>query len=152
MAVKNEEKKPGIVNLLACKCPRCRKGDMFVHNNPYKWGKFMKMNEKCAVCGQVFDIEVGFYYGTGFMSYALSVALSVVTLVAWWVLADISINDNRIFYWLVFNALFLIALQPVLMRLSRTFWLAFFVRYEHNWRQKAAKQPERVNAAQMNGW
>jgi uncharacterized protein (DUF983 family) len=148
----DNQKKPSILNLLICKCPRCRRGDMFQHSNPYKLNKFMKMNETCPVCGQVFDIEVGFYYGTGFVSYALAVALSVATLVAWWVLIGVSIDDNRIFYWLGFNALFLVALQPILMRLSRTIWLAFFVPYDRQWRTKEAKKPERVNADQMNGW
>lgn len=152
MELSDDQRKPSILKLLSCKCPRCRRGDMFEVSNPYNLKKFMKMHETCPVCGQVYDIEVGFYYGTGFVSYALAVALSVATLVAWWVLIGISISDNRIFYWLGFNALFLVAMQPVLMRFSRTLWLAFFVPYDRQWKTREAKKPERINAAQMNGW
>ncbi|RYF95611.1 MAG: hypothetical protein EOO02_23090, partial [Chitinophagaceae bacterium] len=70
------EQNPGITKLLACKCPRCRRGDMFAVKNPWQLKTTMKMNESCAVCGQPFDIEVGFYYGSSYVSYALSVALS----------------------------------------------------------------------------
>lgn len=87
------------------------------------------MHEKCPVCGQPTEIEVGFYYGTGYVSYALTVAFSVATFVAWWVLIGFSLYDNRIFYWLAINAVLLIALQPVFMRWSRTIWLSWFVNY-----------------------
>ena len=146
------DKKLSPLRLLQCKCPRCRRGDMFEYKNPYNLKKFMRMHETCPVCGQVFDIEVGFYYGSGFVSYALTIALSVATLVAWWVLIGFSSNDNRIFYWLAFNAIFLVALQPPLMRLGRALWLAFFVRYNRNWKTIPPKAPERQNEAMKNAW
>lgn len=37
----------------------------------------VKMNERCPVCGQPMEIVKGFYYSTGYVSYALSVAVSV---------------------------------------------------------------------------
>jgi hypothetical protein len=115
------------------KCPRCRRGPMFNHGNPYaKWSlkHIFDMPDKCPECGQRFEMEQGFWYGTGYVSYALAVAVSVVTFIAWWVLIGISVNDNRIFYWLGFNAVLLLLLQPWLMRLSRVIYLYFFVRYD----------------------
>ena len=94
------------------------------------------MYKECPVCGQPTEIEVGFYYGTGYVSYALTVALSVATFVAWYVLIGMSVDDNRFFYWLGFNALLLVVLQPYLMRLSRTIWLSFFVRYNSRWKEQ----------------
>jgi hypothetical protein len=129
-----KEKKPSLFNLFACKCPRCRKGDMFIDKNSWNLKNTMKMNKECLVCGQHFEPEVGFYFGAGYVSYALTVALCIATLVAWWVLIGFSFNDNRFFYWMIFNAVFLIALQPYLMRVSRTGWLAFFTKYDPNWR------------------
>jgi len=70
------EKKPGIITLLKCKCPRCRKGDMFENKNPYILKETMKMNKECPVCGQPLNIEVGFYYGSSYISYAVAVALA----------------------------------------------------------------------------
>jgi hypothetical protein len=89
----------------------------------------MEMYENCPVCDQRMELEVGFYYGTGYVSYALTVALSVTTFVAWWLLIGMSVNDNRFFWWLGINISLLIVLQPYLMRLSRAIWLSFFVRY-----------------------
>ena len=147
----SENGKPGILNLLQCKCPRCRLGDMFVSKKAYARG-FMKMYDRCPVCGQYFDIEVGFYYGSSYVSYGIAVAISVATFIAWWVIIGISYSDNRIFYWLVLNAILILALQPVLMRLSRTVWLAMIVKYDPDWREHPAEEPERTNDEQKNMW
>jgi len=145
-------KPSGIIAALACKCPRCRRGDMFAAKNPYRLKTTMKMNGQCPVCRQPFDIEVGFYYGSSYVSYALSIAISVASLVAWWVIIGFSTSDNRFFYWLTANAVLLVVLQPVLMRLARSIWLAFFVRYDKNWQTTEPAAPERVNKDQMNNW
>lgn len=72
---------------------------------------------------------MGFWYGTGYVSYALSVALSVTSFVAWWVLIGMSTKDSRFFWWLGSNIALLLLLQPWLMRLSRVIYLYFFVSY-----------------------
>src|SRR4051812_39901978 len=102
---------PGVFNLFKCKCPRCRKGDIFEDKNPWHLSKTMKMNKECPVCRQPLDIEVGFYFGSSYVSYAITVAFSVATFVAWLVLVGFSLYDNRIFYWLSLNAFLLIVLQ-----------------------------------------
>ncbi len=128
------------------KCPRCREGKIFETGNAYafKSGRYMQMKEKCPVCGQPTEIEVGFYYGTGFVSYGLTVAISGATFVAWWVIFGFSIYDNSLFWWLGFNAVLLIALQPVLMRFSRTLWLSWFVKYDPGWKDNPLDEPERA--------
>ncbi len=88
------------------------------------------MYERCPVCGQPTEIEPGFYYGTGYVSYVLTIAFSVATFIAWWLFIGISIDDNRIFWWLGINAVLLISIQPLLMRLSRSIWLSWFVKYD----------------------
>lgn len=111
------------------------------------------MNKLCPVCGQATEIEVGFYYGTSYVSYALAVAISVATLVAWYVIIGMSTADNRFFYWLIANAVFLILLQPWLMRVSRSLWISWFVKYDPNWKQNEAEDvSERLNADQANNW
>ena len=152
MAHTSREVTPGILNVLKCKCPRCRRGDMFVDPNPYHLACTMKMNDRCPVCKQPFDLEVGFYYGSSYVSYALSIAISVASLIAWWVLIGLSTADNRFFYWMGANALLLIILQPILMRLARAIWIAFFVRYDKNWNEQEPAQPERINKDHMNAW
>lgn len=113
----------------------------------------MEMNKECPVCAQPTEIEVGFYYGTGYVSYALTVALSVATLVAWWVLIGFSTEDNRFFYWVIANAVLLIALQPWLMRVARSLWISWFVKYDADWKlHKPDNSGERLNADQAANW
>ncbi len=147
-----ENSKPGAGRLLVCKCPRCRQGDMFVEKNAWKLNSTMKMNKNCPQCGQALDLEVGFYFGSGYVSYAVTVALTAVSFVAWWIVVGFSLYDNRLYWWLGINALLMIVLQPYLMRVSRTLWLAFFVGYDTNWRSNRPRPPERTNREQENNW
>lgn len=110
------------------------------------------MNERCPVCGQPLDMEPGFYYGTNMVSYTLAVLISVVSFVLWWILIGFSFHDSRFFWWMGINAFLLVALQPPLMRLSRTVWLAFFVAYSNDWDKGDIIEPERVNKEHMNNW
>ena len=118
------------MTVLTNRCPRCREGKIYEVSNPYKLKTCLKMHEHCPVCGQRTEIEEGFYYGTGYVSYALSVAICVASFIAWWVTIGFSLHDTRLFWWIGFNALLLIGLQPWLMRLSRTLWLSWFVKYD----------------------
>lgn len=123
-------------SILTMKCPRCRRGPMFTNNNPYKniaLSHIFRMPEKCPVCNQKYDLETGFWYGTGYVSYALAVAVSVATFIAWYVLIGISTDDSRVFWWLGTNAALLLMLQPWLMRLSRVIYIRFFVKYDKNY-------------------
>ncbi len=119
---------------------------MFKSGNPFKKLKLshiFDMPERCTVCNQRYEMEQGFWYGTGYVSYALAVALSVATFIAWWVLIGISVDDNRVFYWLGFNALLLVVLQPWLMRLSRVIYIYIFVRYDKDYE---LHQPQKFDA------
>jgi hypothetical protein len=102
------------------------------------------MNEYCPVCGQPTEIETGFYYGTGYVSYALTVAFSVASFVAWWVLIGFSLDDSRFFWWLGSNAVLLVLLQPLIMRLSRSIWLSWFVKYDPQWKDNKVSHQERM--------
>jgi len=131
---------------LTNKCPRCRQGDLFVSKNPYRLSEIIKMNDNCPICKQPTEIELGFYYGTGYVSYALTVAYFVSTFVAWKVLIGMSfdLDDNRIFYWMGTAILTLFIIQPILMRLSRSIWLGWFVSYDKNWKNTPLEYNERM--------
>jgi len=143
-----------LLSILSNKCPRCRQGHIFQSKNAYelKANAYMKMHERCPVCGQVTDIEVGFYYGTGYVSYGITMLLSGVSFVLWWILIGLSINDNRVFWWLGINTVVLIILQPPLMRFCRTLWLSWFVKYDPDWEKKKPEDPERIIKEQMGNW
>ncbi len=109
---------------------------MFKNDNPYKklsLKHIFDMPENCPVCKQKFDLEVGFWYGTGYVSYALTVLLSGITFLIWWAAIGISTEDSRIFYWLILNTVLIIILQPWLMRLSRAVYIYFFISYDANY-------------------
>ncbi len=137
--------------VLTMQCPRCRQSSIFKHKLSVGISTNLAMHTQCITCGQPTEIEVGFYYGTGYVSYALTVALTGVTFVAWWLLLGFSVYNNSIFYWLGSNALLLILLQPWLMRLSRSLWLSWFVAYNPNWAHTLPSHNERVVAEQMEG-
>lgn len=123
-------------SILTMKCPRCRRGPMFKDANPFKSLKLshiFNMYDTCPECNQKYDMEQGFWYGTGYVSYALAVAVSVTTFIAWLVLIGVSTEDNRIFWWLGSNTVLLVLIQPWLMRLSRVIYMRFFVKYNENY-------------------
>ena len=112
------------------KCPRCRRGRLFKNFSAYNFKHTLDMHEACNECNQMFDMEPGFWYGTGYVSYALTIAISVASFIAWWVILGFSLRDSSLLWWLGVNALLLVVLQPWIMRLSRTIYMYFFVRYD----------------------
>ncbi len=109
------------------KCPQCHKGDMFTH--PYSPFRKQIMHEHCAVCQMRFEVEVGFFWGALFISYALNIAESVTIAVAIFVLSQ-SMNPwiyaipilIAIFFFITFN-----------YRFGRILMLYWFggVKYDH---------------------
>lgn len=131
------DKTPGLLSsILKMKCPNCRKGNMFSSSSVLPLKKMMDMPEECAECGQKMEIEVGFYYGTGYVSYALTVALIAACFVAYWVIFGLSYKDNSVYIALGISFAISILMQPWLMRISRVLYLYMFVKYGSG---KAAK-------------
>lgn len=102
---------------------------MFSQPNIFPLKGMMDMPEHCTVCGQKLELEVGFYYGTGYVSYALTVALIGALFVAYWLTLGLSYKDNSIFYALGISVGVVLLLQPWLMRISRVLYLWMFVKY-----------------------
>lgn len=125
-----------LLSVLTYKCPQCRKGYLFTYKNPYKLKHTLDMPASCPKCGLKTEREVGFYYGTGYVSYALTVAFCVSVFVAWYVLFGLSFNDNSIFWCMGTTIALLILLQPYFMRLSRILWLSWFVKHDKNWHER----------------
>jgi len=112
----------------------------------------MQMHERCPVCSQPTDIEVGFYYGTGYVSYLLGLLLTGFSFIIWLLIVGFSFGDSRFFIWLGLNSAILIAIQPWLMRFSRSLWLSFFVGYDPEWSLHPPQEPERQNESEKNNW
>lgn len=112
--------------LVQCRCPHCRQGRLFPYGT-YSTN-FYKMNNECPVCGQDFIIEPGFYYGSMYISYALTVAVEVAVILVLYQL----FNDPDIWVYIVAMTVALMILSPMVFRLSRSLLLTYFgsVKYD----------------------
>lgn len=102
---------------------------MFTNKSIFPLNKMMQMPERCPECGQKMELEVGFYYGTGYVSYALAVAVSVFNLIWYWLIFDLSFEDNSLYWYFGVDIVILILMQPWLMRMARVLYLYMFVKY-----------------------
>lgn len=83
------------------------------------------MPKNCSNCNQDFEIEPGFYYGAMYVSYALTIALTVSVFVAMVVL-----NVFNIKWFLVIDFLVLLIGLPYIFKISRSLWLTIMVKPE----------------------
>lgn len=113
-----------IKSILTCKCPKCRKGKVFTHKNPYH-RKFGKIEKRCSECKLIYEMEQGFWYGAMYISYAFGVLISLPIVIV--LLLKTSLEIFQI-TGVIFCVLFV--LSPVLFRYSRSVWLHIFVRYD----------------------
>lgn len=138
--------------VITCRCPRCREGNLFTHGTSIRLKRNMEMHTNCPVCGQPTDIEVGFYYGTGYVSYVLALLITILSFLFWFLLIGFSFKDKRFLFWIISNGIFLLALQPWLMRFARSLWLSWFVKYDPQWQHTKPPAPERIVKSEMNNW
>jgi len=114
------------------KCPRCNEGDLFVSKNWYSLKHIGEMPDRCAVCGQDYKVEDGFYLGATYVSYGISLAVTVPLLALAYYLFNLDFMTLLpIFIFL------LVVLMPPIVRVSRSIWFNFFVSYEADWKKYA---------------
>ena len=102
---------------------------MFTNPGIFPLGHLLDMPERCPVCSQKMELEIGFYYGTGYVSYGLSIAVLVAIAVLFSFAYGFSYKDNSVYIFICIAVGALILLQPWLMRLSRVLYLYLFVKY-----------------------
>lgn len=139
-------------SVFTCRCPRCRQSHLFEDRNAYHLKNTLKMHKACPTCGQPTEIEVGFYTGAAYTSYALMIAVLTSVTVAWYVLIGFNmrdLDDMRIFWCLLTGVAAVLITTPYVMRLSRSLWLSFFVHYDKNWRTNKLTDFERINPIGM---
>ena len=97
------------------------------------------MYKHCPSCGLKYEREVGYFYGSMYVSYGMQTAL-----VTFLYLLNIFLFHMPSLY-LVFLIIGLAAvLFPVTFRWSRIMWIAFFTKYEpeykgHAWHNEKKK-------------
>lgn len=102
---------------------------MYINKGIFPLKEMMHMPERCPVCGQKMELEVGFYYGTGYVSYALSVGVAIFNAAWFGFFVGFSWKNNSIWWYLGITVAMLLLLQPLLMRYSRVLYLYMFVKY-----------------------
>lgn len=112
-------------SILGMKCPRCRKGHLFVKKNPYVLRDSLKMPDSCPVCGQDFKIEPGFYIGALWTSFPIVILIMTVLSVLLLVVLGIALE-----WFFVAITITLLALQPLIIRLGRSIWIHIFVGFK----------------------
>ncbi|TXK31145.1 DUF983 domain-containing protein [Pontibacter qinzhouensis] len=114
-----------LYSIVACKCPRCRDGNMFIEKAHYTT-RFADMHTNCPCCGQAFEPEPGYYYGAMYVSFAINVAIFFITLlVLYQIVEEVSVAMMA-----GAVAVVVVGLLPVIFRISRSLWISIFIRYE----------------------
>ena len=103
--------------ILQCKCPKCRKGDLFPVS-VISYRKLSKVNTHCPVCGVSLIPEPGFYDGAMYISYAFSVALVITSLVA----VNVLVSKPELWMYLSTVIVLNIFLLPAMLRYSKTLY------------------------------
>lgn len=113
--------------LLHGKCPRCRRGNMFV-GPTYGWGT-NSMREKCPRCGLTFEIEPGYFYAAMYVSYAMNVAEAVTLAVATYILSG---SESPWLYLgiILFGCLILAPFNYRYSRILMLYWLSPKIHYQ----------------------
>ena len=112
-----------LVSVLKLKCPQCGEGDLFCNKNVYRYKGFFDMPDNCPKCQQDFQIEPGFYYGSMYVSYGLTIAITVAIFVVMTVLNIFSIAG-----FIIADIVIMLLALPILFKISRALWLTINVK------------------------
>lgn len=104
------------------KCPRCRKGDIFI--KPLDILNPLDMPESCSICGQATEPEPGFYYGAMFLSYGIASLILLPTTLFMLFYFKLSFTTTFIIMGLIVVAGFF-----KLLRGSRSLYFHLVVKY-----------------------
>lgn len=107
--------------LLDLRCPRCHEGKLFT-TSAFNVTRFARMPAQCPVCGQAFEPEPGFYFGSMYITFAFNVATLLLVGVLLYYLFG---NPDTWVYIVTVTAVTLL-LTPVILRYSRALMLYGF--------------------------
>jgi len=125
-----KEKTPNrFVSMINMNCPNCHQGNMFKQKGIFPMTHLLDMPERCPVCDQKYEIEPGFWYGTGYVSYAISVGTIFILAFLYALIIGFSWKDNSIYIFVGVMISTLVLLQPWIMRYSRVLYLYVFVKF-----------------------
>lgn len=96
-------------------CPRCQEGA--IYRRPI-WRAWLDMYDRCPVCGLHFEREQGYFLGSMYVSYALSVPpVCLLVLLIWLV------TRWRLDYVVLAAFVAYLPAVPLVVRISRVVWI-----------------------------
>lgn len=113
-----------LYSVLKNKCPQCQEGRFFEFGCTINLKNNLKMQETCDCCGLKYMIEPSFFYGAMYVSYALTVALAVAIFIFSHFLGLGLVST------LIAIFIFLLAVTPITVRVSRLLYINMFVHYK----------------------
>lgn len=118
--------------LLQLRCPRCHTGKLF-SASALNVTQFAQMPAQCPACGQSFEPEPGFYFGSMYITFAFNVATFLVLgVLIYYLLGN---PDTWVYVAIITGAT--VVLTPVILRYSRALMLYLFggAQYNRNWQR-----------------
>ena len=109
-------------------CSRCHQGKLIKYH-PYNFKKLGETHTACSHCGLRFSREPGFFFGSSYVSYMLTVALGTAVVVIGALLRSFVWPELSWYSILLAVVVTLIVLFPLVFAWARAMWLAFFVPY-----------------------
>ncbi|MCC9138284.1 DUF983 domain-containing protein [Pontibacter silvestris] len=119
--------------ILACRCPRCRRGEVFTHSF-LNLNKFDQMHKSCPVCGLWYEVEVGLFWGAMYISYGFSVGIVLAVGILLYYFA----NDPPTWVYVVVVAVVVLLSTTLLFRYARILMLYYFsgINYDPSYKQQ----------------
>ena len=115
-------------SILTGSCPKCQEESMYVVKNPYLLNTLYKMNENCSHCKLHYQIEPSFFYGAMYVSYGVSIMFGVPIFIIMKLILNASLGETFISV-----IIGLVALMPIIARLSRNIYINMFISYDKDW-------------------
>ena len=117
-------------SILTGTCPKCQNESMYVDKNPYHLTKVLDMHETCSHCKLKYQLEPSFFYGAMYVSYGVTVAISIAAFIMSFVFFKMSLKHS------FFSIIAAIILSyPYVLRLSRNIYINMFVSYDQNFKE-----------------
>jgi len=110
-----------VIDVLNCKCPKCKKENIFSNRGNILLFKMPKMNDRCIECNYKFEKEPGFFFGSMFVSYALGAGQMIISLILFWHYLDLP--PIKVFFIIAITS---ILLSTINFRVSRSIWIHLF--------------------------
>lgn len=114
-----------LYSIFTSTCPVCHTGKLYKNPNPYIVTDTLKMPERCSNCETKYKIEPSFFYGAMYVSYGVGIAVAVAAFIIAYLF--IGLSRNLTFLTIVLT---LVALLPVITRVSRNIWINFFFKFD----------------------